>query len=55
VNTSVSKIDLYMNENGAEGALALADALKVNTSLIDIHLDHNNIISVEGTSTSPTR
>ena len=38
-----STINLRWNNIGAEGAKYVAEALKVNTSLTEIHLDGNNI------------
>jgi Ran GTPase-activating protein (RanGAP) involved in mRNA processing and transport len=40
---SVTAIDLTENEIGADGASALADALKVNTSIRTIDLESNSI------------
>jgi Ran GTPase-activating protein (RanGAP) involved in mRNA processing and transport len=39
----VTAIDLEDNRIGAEGALMLADALKVNTSVTTIDIGHNTI------------
>jgi len=43
VNTSLTKINLFNNNIGAEGAKYVAEALKVNTSLTKINLNRNNI------------
>jgi hypothetical protein len=43
VNTSVTNINLKQNGIGAEGAVALIDALQVNTSLTSICHDDNAI------------
>jgi hypothetical protein len=43
VNTSVKSINLEGNEIAAEGASALADALKSNTSVTSINLNFNAI------------
>jgi hypothetical protein len=44
VNASVTDINLYRNKIGDEGASALIDALKVNTSITNIDLDYDNDI-----------
>ncbi len=42
-NTSITSIDLQYNNIGAEGAIALAEALKYNTSVTSIKLSSNKI------------
>ncbi len=37
------RLDLYNNEIGKAGAVALADALKTNTSISRLNLQHNRI------------
>ena len=39
----LTKIDLYYKNIGVEGGKAIGEALKVNTSLTEIHLENNKI------------
>ncbi|KAL0238159.1 hypothetical protein GEMRC1_012632 [Eukaryota sp. GEM-RC1] len=43
VRNEVSTINLYNNSIGPEGAIAIAEALKVNSLVSTIHLDNNSI------------
>jgi hypothetical protein len=49
VNATLTSIDVYSNHIGDEGASALADALKVNKSVMAIYLGDNGI-GAEGAS-----
>jgi hypothetical protein len=49
VNTSVTSIDFGGNGIGAEGIIAIADALKVNMTVMNIRIDGNEI-GAEGAS-----
>ena len=46
----MKKINLYDNRIGHEGAIAISDALKINSTLHEINLEKNQI-GAEGAST----